>query len=72
MRPIIDSTEFGSITIGKTVSEHDVIIRLDGQVKKRKEYNIPVLLILNRDPKNDPIYLFIILISNTGPALCPG
>lgn len=37
MKPMIDQTTFGSITIdGKTFS-HDVIIRLGGQVKKRKK-----------------------------------
>lgn len=37
MRPRIDGTEFGSITIEGTAFEHDVVIRLDGQVKKRKK-----------------------------------
>jgi hypothetical protein len=37
MKPAIDSTTFGSITIENAVLEHDVIIRLDGQVKKRKK-----------------------------------
>ena len=37
MKPRIDKTEFGSITVGGTVFEHDVIIRPDGQVKKRKK-----------------------------------
>ena len=37
MKPHIDSTAFGSITVGGTVFEHDVIIRPDGQVKKRKK-----------------------------------
>ena len=37
MKPIIDETEFGSITIDGTKFEHDVIIRLSGQVKKRKK-----------------------------------
>jgi hypothetical protein len=36
-RPKIQSTEFGSITIGGTVYRHDVVIRLDGQVEKRKK-----------------------------------
>ncbi len=35
MRPQIEHTEFGSITIEGQVFERDVIIRLDGQVKKR-------------------------------------
>lgn len=37
MKPRIDKTEFGSITVGGAVFEHDVIIRPDGQVKKRKK-----------------------------------
>jgi hypothetical protein len=37
MNPRIDRTEFGSITIGGEVFEHDVIITLDGEVKKRKK-----------------------------------
>jgi hypothetical protein len=37
MKPRIDQTEFGSITIEGTPFEHDVIIRLRGAVKKRKK-----------------------------------
>ena len=37
MKPRIDQTKFGSITIEGTLFEHDVIIRLSGQVKKRKK-----------------------------------
>ena len=37
MKPIIDQTKFGSITIEGTTFEHDVIIRLSGQVKRRKK-----------------------------------
>ena len=37
MKPTINNTEFGSITIDKEVYDHDVIISLDGQVKKRKK-----------------------------------
>jgi hypothetical protein len=37
MKPRIDRTAFGSITVDGTVFEHDVIIRPDGQVKKRKK-----------------------------------
>ena len=33
----IDSTSFGSITIDGDTYEHDVIIKLDGSVKKRKK-----------------------------------
>jgi hypothetical protein len=37
MKPRIDRTSFGSITIDGEVFDRDVIIRLDGQVKKRKK-----------------------------------
>jgi hypothetical protein len=37
MRPRIDRTEFGSITIEGEVIEYDVIVRLNGKVKKRKK-----------------------------------
>ncbi len=37
MQPCIDQTTFGSITIAGQVFERDVIIRLNGQVKKRKK-----------------------------------
>ncbi len=37
MKPKINNTEFGSITIDKKVYEHDVVIGLDGEVKKRKK-----------------------------------
>jgi hypothetical protein len=37
MKPSIDQTTFGSITIAGQVFERDVIIRLNGQVKKRKK-----------------------------------
>jgi hypothetical protein len=37
MRPRIDSTQFGSITIDGSDIEHDVLIRLSGEIKKRKK-----------------------------------
>ena len=37
MKPEIESTSFGSITIDGTTYDHDVIIRLSGEVKKRKK-----------------------------------
>src|SRR5260370_38638849 len=37
MKPGIDSTTFGSITIERTIFEHDVIIKLNGRVEKRKK-----------------------------------
>lgn len=37
MKPRIDGTEFGSITIEGAVLEHDVLIRLSGEIKKRKK-----------------------------------
>jgi len=33
----IDSTAFGSITIGGKTYDHDVLIRTDGSIKKRKK-----------------------------------
>jgi hypothetical protein len=37
MKPSIDQTTFGSISIEGAVFEHDVVIRLNGQVEKRKK-----------------------------------
>lgn len=37
MKPNIDATEFGSITVEGKTFEKDIIIRLDGDVKKRKK-----------------------------------
>ena len=37
MKPRIEGTEFGSITIGGKKIKNDVLIRLDGSVKKRKK-----------------------------------
>jgi hypothetical protein len=37
MKPRIDRTAFGSITVEGSVFEHDVIIRPDGRVKERKK-----------------------------------
>ncbi len=37
MKPKIDGTDFGSITIAHEDYEHDVIIRLNGDVEKRKK-----------------------------------
>ena len=37
MKPRIDGTQFGSITIDGTNIEHDVLIRLSGEIKKRKK-----------------------------------
>ncbi len=37
MKPEIKSTSFGSITINKEKYEHDIIITIDGEVKKRKK-----------------------------------
>ncbi|HTK07552.1 MAG TPA: MTH938/NDUFAF3 family protein [Ktedonobacteraceae bacterium] len=37
MKPAIDQTTFGSITIEGKLFAHDVIIQLNGQVKKRKK-----------------------------------
>ncbi len=37
MKPGIDGTKFGSITIDGSEIEHDVLIRLSGEIKKRKK-----------------------------------
>jgi len=37
MEPTIDSTTFGYITIQGTTYEKDIIIRLNGEIKKRKK-----------------------------------
>lgn len=37
MAVLIDKTKFGSITIDGKTYEHDVILRLSGQIKKRKK-----------------------------------
>jgi hypothetical protein len=37
MQPTIDATRFGSIRIAGDKYRHDVIIRLDGRVNKRKK-----------------------------------
>lgn len=37
MKPGIDQTAFGSITIEGERFEHDVLIRLSGQIEKRKK-----------------------------------
>lgn len=37
MKPRIDGTKFGSITIDGADIEHDVLIRLSGEIKKRKK-----------------------------------
>ena len=37
MKPRIDGTKFGSITIDGSDIEHDILIRLSGEIKKRKK-----------------------------------
>jgi len=37
MTPIIYKTEFGSISVDKERYDHDIIITLEGKVKKRKK-----------------------------------
>jgi len=37
MKPAIDGTEFGSITIDGSEIDHDVLIRLSGEINKRKK-----------------------------------
>ena len=37
MKPIINDTKFGSITINQKIYHHDICIRMDHQIKKRKK-----------------------------------
>ncbi len=37
MKPAIDATEFGSITVDGETFARDIVIRLSGKVKKRKK-----------------------------------
>lgn len=37
MKPEINKTSFGSITVNKETYEYDIIITLNGEVKKRKK-----------------------------------
>jgi hypothetical protein len=37
MQPHIQNTEFGSITVDSKELDHDIVIRLDGTVEKRKK-----------------------------------
>ena len=37
MKPKIEKTKFGSISVAGDKFEHDIIIRLDGKVEKRKK-----------------------------------
>ena len=37
MKPKIDSTNFGSITVAGKTFDHDIIIRLNGHVEKREK-----------------------------------
>lgn len=37
MKPKINSTSFGSITVRGKTFNHDILIRLDGQVEKRRK-----------------------------------
>jgi hypothetical protein len=37
MKPTIDQTDFGTITIDGTVFDHDLLILPNGEVKKRKK-----------------------------------
>ncbi|HWR25713.1 MAG TPA: Mth938-like domain-containing protein [Methanosarcina sp.] len=37
MKPKIDSTSFGSITVDGETFDHDILIRLNGHIKKRKK-----------------------------------
>jgi hypothetical protein len=37
MKPKISSTSFGSITVKENTFEHDIVVRMDGQIEKRRK-----------------------------------
>ena len=37
MKPKINSTSFGSITVKEKTFEYDIVIRMDGQIEKRRK-----------------------------------
>ena len=37
MKPKISSTSFGSITVKEKTFEHDIVIRMDGQIENRRK-----------------------------------
>ena len=37
MKPKINSTDFGSITVKGKTFENDILIRMNGQIEKRKK-----------------------------------
>ena len=37
MKPKINSTSFGSVTVKEKPFKHDILIRLDGKVEKRRK-----------------------------------
>ncbi len=37
MKPMINSTTFGSITVKKETFEHDILIHMDGHIEKRRK-----------------------------------
>jgi hypothetical protein len=37
MKPFIENTSFGSITISGIMYDHDIVINIQGEVKKRKK-----------------------------------
>ncbi|WP_243683876.1 hypothetical protein [Methanosarcina barkeri] len=40
MKPKIDSTSFGSITVNGETFKYDILIRLNGQVEKKRERTV--------------------------------
>jgi hypothetical protein len=37
MKPYIDSTSFGSISVNQTILDHDIVLRWNDDIKKRKK-----------------------------------
>ena len=76
MKPYIDSTQFGSITIEGMEYSHDIVVRLNGDIKKRKKKLSKAVFgtshIVSRDEAKHILdHGAKLLIVGTGPAgLC--
>jgi len=61
MRPQINGTKFGAITINGDVLDHDVVIRLNGKVKKLSKaiYGTSHIISLEAKHRVVPRYLLM-------------
>ena len=50
MKPHIDSTKFGSITLAGEVFEHDVLIHSNGEIVKRNKELFDLVEVATRRP----------------------